>query len=71
MIDKFIDALFQWPTLLSNVGGQLGLWLGFSLITGVEILGLMLEVTRKVLGKICCHNSNRKGKTKVNVAPLY
>ena len=30
--------LFQLENLLADIGGQLGLWIGVSVMTGVEIL---------------------------------
>ncbi|XP_071112396.1 epithelial sodium channel subunit alpha-like [Haliotis cracherodii] len=35
---------YDWKSLLSDVGGQAGLWLGFSLLTMAEILELILDV---------------------------
>ena len=34
---------YDWSTLLSNVGGTLGLWLGFSILTAMEVLELFLD----------------------------
>ncbi|RUS89487.1 hypothetical protein EGW08_002784 [Elysia chlorotica] len=38
------EPAYTWSTLLGNIGGQLGLLLGFSLMTGVEILELLLDL---------------------------
>ncbi|XP_067660960.1 amiloride-sensitive sodium channel subunit gamma-like [Haliotis asinina] len=35
---------YDWKSLLSDVGGQAGLWLGFSLLTLAEILELIVDV---------------------------
>ncbi|XP_059145901.1 amiloride-sensitive sodium channel subunit alpha-like [Physella acuta] len=40
---------FDWNSLLGNIGGQLGLWLGFSVLTAVEIVQLTMQVCVHVI----------------------
>ncbi|KAK7491315.1 hypothetical protein BaRGS_00017416, partial [Batillaria attramentaria] len=40
---------YNWYRLLSDIGGQLGLWVGFSVLTMVEILQLLLDLGRHLL----------------------
>ena len=45
-------VMLQWYRLLSDLGGQLGLWVGFSLLTAVEFLELAFDVIRHVIWKL-------------------
>lgn len=38
------DPAYDWNKLLSDIGGQLGLWLGFSLMTAIEVLELLYDI---------------------------
>ncbi|GFO40573.1 acid-sensing ion channel 1 [Plakobranchus ocellatus] len=43
ILDKVVNQpAFTWNKLLSDIGGQLGLLLGFSILTAIEILELVL-----------------------------
>ena len=35
---------YDWEVLLANIGGQLGLFTGFSLLTAMELLELLCDV---------------------------
>lgn len=35
---------YTWATMISNIGGQLGLWTGASLLTGLELIYLLTHV---------------------------
>ena len=45
---------YDWSILISNIGGQLGLCIGFSIFTGLEIVELMIDL----LCHICCKLKN-------------
>lgn len=36
---------YTWATMVSNIGGQLGLWCGASLLTGLELIYLLSHVS--------------------------
>ena len=42
---------FTATQLLSDIGGTLGLWAGVSIITCVEILGLIAKYCSKICGR--------------------
>lgn len=48
----FFFCVYQWSQVLGDVGGQVGLWLGFSLITAVELCQLLLDVVRLLVVKL-------------------
>ncbi|KFD67677.1 hypothetical protein M514_08530 [Trichuris suis] len=50
---------YQWVNLMADFGGQLGLWMGVSVITIIEVLVLVYEFL-----KLCC--ARRKEKFKVD-----
>ncbi|XP_046367438.2 amiloride-sensitive sodium channel subunit gamma-like [Haliotis rufescens] len=52
---------YDWRSLLSDVGGQAGLWLGFSLLTLAEILELIVDVVIHL-----CTKPFRSNKGRVN-----
>ncbi|XP_041354877.1 amiloride-sensitive sodium channel subunit gamma-like [Gigantopelta aegis] len=45
---------YSWNTLLSDIGGQVGLWLGFSLLTAIEIVELVADIFMTLIKKIRC-----------------
>nr|KAG5711166.1 hypothetical protein BaRGS_004810 [Batillaria attramentaria] len=47
---------YDWYRLLGDLGGQLGLWLGFSLLTAFEFLELMAGICRHVTHKLFCRS---------------
>ena len=46
-----IDTSTDFVNSVSNIGGLLGLFLGFSLLSGIEIVYSLLEYLVMVLGK--------------------
>ncbi|KAK7491317.1 hypothetical protein BaRGS_00017418 [Batillaria attramentaria] len=40
---------YNWYRLLSDIGGQLGLWVGFSVLTMAEVLQLLLDIGRHLV----------------------
>ncbi|XP_059145900.1 degenerin del-1-like [Physella acuta] len=38
------SATYHWNNLLGNIGGQLGLWLGFSVLTAIEVCQFIIQV---------------------------
>ncbi|XP_059177460.1 amiloride-sensitive sodium channel subunit gamma-like [Physella acuta] len=53
---------FDWNSLLGNIGGQLGLWLGFSVLTAIEVCQFLIEVSYHIV-KIY-YRKHRKSKNK-------
>lgn len=51
-----IVPLYDWSKAMSEIGGQLGLWLGFSVLTGLELVELLLDTAvfcvRELLRKL-------------------
>lgn len=47
---------YDWTMLLGNVGGQLGLWLGFSLLTAMELVEFIIDTVSLFLRKLCRTN---------------
>ncbi|XP_005106187.1 amiloride-sensitive sodium channel subunit alpha-like [Aplysia californica] len=44
-VDKYVtNAKYDWSILLSNFGGQLGLCIGFSILTALEIFELIFDI---------------------------
>ena len=60
-------ATYTWPMLLSDIGGCFGLYIGMSVLTGIEYLGLIV----RMLGKACYYikefssNSNKVKSIKI------
>ena len=65
--------------VISDIGGQLGLWVGISVITLAEVLALIGDLLSYLVGR--CHkttggflnnnNNNVENRNKVEVAPQY
>ncbi|XP_012941892.1 amiloride-sensitive sodium channel subunit gamma-like [Aplysia californica] len=54
---------YDWSILLSNIGGQLGLWLGFSLLTAFEVIELLLDMfLNGAFRMACCKSASARGK---------
>ncbi len=47
-------ASVSFTDLFSGVGGALGLWIGFSAITCIEIFMFLANLYRMLIAKICC-----------------
>ncbi|KAH9513271.1 hypothetical protein Btru_034517 [Bulinus truncatus] len=63
------NPAYDWNKLLSDIGGQLGLWLGCSLLTALEVIQFGLEITVFIFRKICRSRqavANYEGNDKIN-----
>lgn len=61
---------FSQSQLLSDIGGQLGLWVGISVITLAEVLELAIDICRLFLSKHGPYSSGRTfSKEQYGVAP--
>ena len=58
--------LFQATQLLSDIGGSVGLCLGFSLLCLVELIEVMLEIFEELIRKI----TNRSKSAIHDVEPV-
>ncbi|XP_035827487.1 amiloride-sensitive sodium channel subunit gamma-2-like [Aplysia californica] len=47
-----ISPKYDWSVLLSNIGGSVSLWLGFSLLTALELAELILDSVLFVFSKV-------------------
>ncbi|KAL8599244.1 hypothetical protein ACOMHN_007960 [Nucella lapillus] len=59
---------YDWYRLLSDLGGQLGLWLGVSLLTFVELLELLCQVLAH-LGRRAHHTGHSLTRSLTNNGP--
>ncbi|KRY37643.1 Degenerin mec-4, partial [Trichinella spiralis] len=57
---------YQWVNLMADFGGQLGLWMGVSVITIIEVLVLIYEVI-----KICCTRRKKPTMNKHHRRSIY
>ena len=53
------DSYTAWG-LISDIGGNTGLFLGFTLLSGVELLLLALGLCKDCCGRFCCTSKKRK-----------
>lgn len=55
MQEIITKPVYDWSMVLGDIGGQLGLWLGFSLLTAIEIVEFIVDAVsvflRKLYGK--------------------
>ncbi|GFN96758.1 amiloride-sensitive sodium channel subunit alpha-like protein [Plakobranchus ocellatus] len=74
ILEKVVNQpAFTWNKLLSDIGGQLGLLLGFSILTAVEILELVvmdlgLGMGLRSLGRFRVQKQN--GRQEVTAPPM-
>ncbi|CAD6194793.1 unnamed protein product [Caenorhabditis auriculariae] len=61
---------YGWPNLLSDFGGQLGLWMGVSVITIMEILILMMDLLLSLTG-MKKKNARRPGRKSFSSSHRY
>ena len=62
-------AKFNWEVLLANIGGQLGLFTGFSVLTALEILELLYDLWAFLTVWVCSKmGRGRKKKSNTNVS---
>ena len=52
--------MFQIENLLADIGGQLGLWIGVSVMTGVELLEFVISLFSYFCEK--CKESKKRFK---------
>ena len=50
---------YEVPALASDIGGQLGLWIGASLITAAEILEFVWNVVNKFFDLRACRRRRK------------
>jgi hypothetical protein len=55
-IPKIIFLVFQTTNLLADIGGQLGLWIGISVLTVCELLELILKFIALAFTKLKTRN---------------
>ena len=55
----------QWTRVLGDLGGQVGLWLGVSLMTALEICELLVSIVLLLLAKLR-RSCKTQVKTQVN-----
>ena len=57
-------TILQFIQLVSDLGGNTGLWVGFCVLTIVEWLVLLINI-----GYICCCGGDKKGKKSGRTSP--
>ncbi|KRY21788.1 Degenerin mec-4 [Trichinella patagoniensis] len=63
---KWPTPSIEWVNLMADFGGQLGLWMGVSVITIIEVLVLIYEVI-----KICCTRRKKPTMNKHHRRSIY
>ena len=58
-------AKFEWSIFLSNIGGQLGLFMGFSLLSALEIAELFYDVFTTLALRVLFRARSHIGSTHV------
>ena len=48
------SAKYDWSVLMSNIGGVMGLFTGFSVLTALEIVELMVDLWAYLCSLFCC-----------------
>ncbi|CAL1291901.1 unnamed protein product [Larinioides sclopetarius] len=56
-------AIYSWESLIANIGGNMGLFLGLSLVTIVEVVEFIMDLVKRVITP----KSTEAFKSKINV----
>jgi len=53
------SAKYDWSVLISNIGGVMGLFTGFSILTGFELVELMFDLVAYLVSTCCCRAAKK------------
>ncbi|XP_054706854.1 amiloride-sensitive sodium channel subunit alpha-like [Uloborus diversus] len=66
-VDKDVEiASYSWETLVANIGGNLGFFMGLTLVTFVEIFEFLWDIMKTVFEKIQMRERSRTFPVKVS-----